>query len=362
MRRRSVAILGTVGVPGRYGGFETLADNLVQFHSRNEFPIDISVTCSSLARADRREHYHRARLHFVPLNANGATSIPYDVWSILSEGIRRTDVIVLLGVSGALFLPLSRIFFRSRIVTNIDGIEWKREKWNAVARAFLRASEWAAVRFSHAVIADNEGIADHVRRTYGSDCHVIAYGGDHAVGKTKSASLPDGLPKQFDLALCRIEPENNVEMILEAYSKLSDPLVFVGNWNNSSYGSALRERFGVCANLHLLGPIYDPAALQALRSWARLYVHGHSAGGTNPSLVEMMHFRIPVFAHGCSFNRYTTEEKARYFETAGDLCSLVQSLSPDDASEIGDAMKEIALRRYTWDRIGEAYFDLIKRA
>lgn len=359
---RKIALLGTVGVPGCYGGFETLAENLVRFHAERERVEELTVWCSSAASEDRPATFETARLRYVSLSANGIQSIPYDALSLLDAVRTRHDRILLLGVSGALMLPLIRLISKVRILTNIDGIEWKRAKWNAAARAFLRVSEWAAVRFSHAVIADNEGIADHVRETYGSDCHVIAYGGDHAVANVNSTPLPNGLPRHFALALCRIEPENNVEMILDAYSKLSDRLVFVGNWNNSSYGMELRNRFGDCPNLHLLDPIYDPGALKALRSQASFYVHGHSAGGTNPSLVEMMHFGIPVFAHGCVFNRYTTEEKARYFETAEDLCSLVQGLSPDDASEIGSAMKEIALRRYTWGRIGEAYFDLLERA
>jgi glycosyltransferase involved in cell wall biosynthesis len=267
---------------------------------------------------------------------------------------------LLLGVSGALALPLVRLFSKAYIVTNIDGIEWKREKWNGVARLYLRASEWAAVRFSHAVIADNQAIADHVRDLYGGDCHVIAYGGDHALSHAGEGEAPAGLPDNYALALCRIEPENHVHTILKAWAQLDKSLVFVGNWANSAYGRELKARYADEANLHLLDPVYEPGALYALRARASIYVHGHSAGGTNPSLVEMLHFGIPVLAHGCVFNRHSTEGKARYFESPTDLIREVRALKPEYAAAIGADMLEIAQRCYTWDRIGEAYFALLE--
>lgn len=254
-----------------------------------------------------------------------------------------------------------RLFSRAHIVTNIDGIEWKREKWNGLARAFLRASEWLAVRFSHEIIADNQAIAEHVRDSYDSDCHVIAYGGDHAVAQIGVGSAPEGLPERYALALCRIEPENNVHTILEAWAELDTPLVFVGNWANSPYGRELKERYASFANLHLLDPIYDPGTLCELRARTSVYVHGHSAGGTNPSLVEMMHFGIPVLAHGCTFNRNSTEGKARYFESSSDLIYQVQTLTPQEGALIGAEMIDIARRLYTWDHIGKAYFALLER-
>ena len=356
-----IALLGTVGVPGRYGGFETLAENLVRFHTRTGHAARLTVWCSGKDNPTHPEHFESADLCYVNLRANGVQSIPYDAISLWQAVRSGHDQIVLLGVSGALALPLIRLISRARIVTNIDGIEWKREKWSLLARAVLRSSEWAAVRFSHEVIADNQAIADHVGDTYGSDCHVIAYGGDHALKHADEAEAPAGLPKCYALALCRIEPENNVHVILEALDGLGTPLVFVGNWDNSAYGRDLKMRYGNRPNLHLLDPVYEPGALHALRARSSVYLHGHSAGGTNPSLVEMMHFGVPVLAHGCAFNRHSTEGKARYFETPTELADLLCSLDPDAAARIGADMREIAQRRYTWDHICKAYFELLER-
>ena len=355
-----VAILGTVGVPGRYGGFETLAENIVRCHDREPRAFDLAVVCSADAYPDRPPLFGGAALRYVPLDANGVQSIPYDVCSLL-QSVRRGDrAVILLGVSGALALPLIRLVSRMRIVTNIDGIEWRREKWRGVARFVLRASEWAAVRFSHAVVADNRAIADYVRQSYGRDCPVIAYGGDHAV-EIPPGAAPEGLPRPgYALALCRIEPENNVDMILEAFSTLPDRrLVFVGNWDRSAYGRELRTKFAAFPNLTLMDPVYEPAQLRRVREGASVYVHGHSAGGTNPSLIEMMHFGVPVLAFNCLFNRFTTEESARYFSSASELADLDSDLPAEDSAAIGAKMKEIAGRRYTWDVIYRQYSEVL---
>lgn len=355
----TITINGIVGVPASYGGFETLAENLVRYHVTQGLSDSLNVYCSGPAYANKPRYYLSAKLHYLPLSANGAQSIPYDIWSLISAVLRGTDRILLLGVSGAVALPVVRWLSRARIVTNIDGIEWRREKWRGVAKWFLRFSEGLAVRFSHEVVADNAGIAEYVRETYGRDCHVIAYGGDHAV-QVAPKPYAGSLPERYAFALCRIEPENNVDMILEAFSRQTAvPLVFIGNWDNSAYGKGLRARFGGLTHLHLLDPIYDVGVLRHLRERAILYVHGHSAGGTNPSLVEMMHFGVPVAAFDCVFNRHTTDGKAWFFASADQLAGLVESSSADAARENGAAMLGLARERYTWDAIGAAYFRLL---
>ncbi|WP_415182075.1 DUF1972 domain-containing protein [Phaeovulum sp.] len=358
-----IAILGTVGVPGVYGGFETLAENIVRQHQGQGRPEGLTVYCSARAYPDRPRRFLSAGLRYLPLSANGVQSIPYDIWSLFDAARRGTDTALLLGVSGALALPLLRLFPRGRrmrVVTNIDGVEWKRDKWRGLARLILRLSERAAVRWSDVVVADNQAIADHVAQTYGAGCHVIAYGGDHALATPPEAAADPQLPERYALALCRIEPENNVAMILAAFAAMPDqPLVFVGNWSASDYGRSLRAAYAGRANLHLLDPVYEPARLRALRDRAWLYVHGHSAGGTNPSLVEMMHFAIPVLAHGCAFNRHTTEGLARYFTTSSELSETLPLIDAPSAAMIGADMGRIARARYTWEKIGGAYFALI---
>lgn len=361
MQNLRIAVLGTVGVPANYGGFETLVENLVRYHSAHLLPEVLTVYCSGKSYPEQSPSYLSASLRYVDLNANGAQSIPYDIVSLFSAIWRRSDVILLLGVSGAIALPLVRLFSSARIVTNIDGIEWRREKWQGLAKTFLRFSEKMAVRFSHEVISDNGAIAAYVREAYGVESHVIAYGGDHAVAIPPVSVAEYGLPDDYAFAVCRIEPENNVHMVVEAFAQSPDRnLVIVGNWNNSEYGRDVKQRYAAHTNIYLLDPIYDLGKLHSLRSHAQLYVHGHSAGGTNPSLVEAMHFGRPVLAFDCSFNRSTTEDKALFFSDATSLAALLTTLSPAQAEQVGATMLEIAQRRYTWEIVARQYFSLLE--
>lgn len=357
---RNITIIGTVGVPGQYGGFETLADNLAIFHETEQENSCLSIYCSSKAYPKpRRSSYRTATLRYLPLHANGIQSIAYDILSMVSAILHGSNRLLLLGVSSALGIPALRLCPWVRIVTNIDGIEWKRAKWSWLARKFLKLSESIAVKYSHVIIADNQVIADYVLQTYGRVAEVIAYGGDHALNEPPVLDASMELPDSYALALCRIEPENNVGVILEAWSKLERPLVFVGNWNDSAYGVDLRVRFADHPMIHLKDPIYDPSSLRALRDRATLYIHGHSAGGTNPSLVEMMHFNIPVVAWDCNFNRHTTQNAAVYFKTTNHLVSVVNELEHKECVKIGAEMRTIAQDQYCWDQIASKYFKIL---
>ncbi len=360
MEIKKITIVGAVGVPANYGGFETLTENLVKYHNSFLLSESLNVYCSSKSYPSREAVFLSADLRYIPLSANGAQSVPYDMFSLALAVWSRSDVILLLGVSGAVALPLVRFLSPARIVTNIDGIEWRREKWSGLAKHFLRFSEKLAVRYSHEVIADNGAIAEYVKRSYGVDSRVIAYGGDHAVGVEAASVAEYCLPESYAFSVCRIEPENNVHLIVEAFSTLpTHPLVMVGNWNNSEYGRDVRRRFALHPNLFLLDPIYDIGKLKTLRSSAVMYVHGHSAGGTNPSLVEAMHFGKPILAFDCDFNRSTTEAKALFFADASELKRLVETLFERVAHQVGEEMLEIAQRRYTWTVVAKQYFDCI---
>lgn len=357
---KKIAILGTVGIPGNYGGFETLAENLARYHLKYNIKLQFYVYCSKYSYNIRPSKFLNTFLTYIPFKANGIQSIFYDIYSIIHAWITGKDCILLLGVSGTIIIPFVKFFSSIRIVTNIDGIEWRREKWTGLAKIFLKFSEKIAVKFSDVVIADNQAIADYVQEEYSIDCHVIAYGGDHAVA---SNPIPFSIktPEHYALSLCRIEPENNVEMILTAFSELpSKNLIFVGNWTNSTYGIELKEKFQMFSNIFLFDPIYDLGILKDLRNRASIYIHGHSAGGTNPSLVEMMHFGIPIFAFKCDFNIFSTDNQANYFSTSDEIIEIVSSLSSDMLKKNASSMIAIANSRYTWDKIGKSYFKLLK--
>jgi glycosyltransferase involved in cell wall biosynthesis len=344
-----ISIIGTVGVPACYGGFETLVENLLD---ENEQDKNITVYCSSKNYATKVSKYKNAHLQYIPLNANGAQSIPYDIWSLCHAVFKGSDNILLLGVSGAICLPFIRLFSKVRIVTNIDGLEWKRAKWGRWVKAFLKYSEKLAVKYSDIVVADNKAIADYVNSEYGVESEIIAYGGDHAL--TGDLNLSDD---GYAFALCRIEPENNVELILEAFSQTNKKLKFIGNWDNSDFGHTMKGMYQQFDNIDIIDPVYDIKALFEIRQKCSFYVHGHSAGGTNPSLVEMMHFAKVIYAFDCNYNRASTEDKAQFFLDSQELIDLINGTHFSDNAK---HMKEIAERRYTWDIVKQQYFDLFK--
>lgn len=350
--RKRIDIIGIVGLPACYGGFESLVQNLVDFQSED---LLYTVYCSGKSYSVKPENYKGAVLKYLPLKANGSSSIPYDILSLMTSMFLKPDVVLVLGVSGCIFLPVFKLFSSARVVTNIDGLEWRRDKWGKLAKWFLKFSEKIAVKYSDVIIADNDAISNYVFQEYGLKSQVIAYGGDHAVEHKEVPKAKD----DYYFTVCRIEPENNINMILEAFSRTESKFRMVGNWNSSAYGRQLKEKYSCFNNIELLDPIYDIDILFEYRSKCRGYIHGHSAGGTNPSLVEAMHFTTPIIAFDCDFNRYSTEDSAFYFKNAEELYGLLNERSqalhfPED-DICAAKMKEIAMQRYTWENIAKKY-------
>ena len=344
-----VSIIGTVGLPACYGGWETLVDNIVKNKSAE---IDYTVYCSSKNYDIKKETYNDAKLVYLPVSANGIQSIIYDIFSMINCWFTKPNVMLVLGVSGCIFLPVFRIFTKSKIVVNVDGIEWKRGKWGPFAKFFLKLSEKLAVKYSDVVVADNNGIKNYITNRYGVKSKVIAYGGEHALIKK-----PSNKAKDFLFTVCRIEPENNIEMVLKGLINTKHRYKIIGNWDSSLYGIELKNRYSVYENIEIIDPVYDLDTLFQLRQDCKGYIHGHSVGGTNPSLVEIMHFSKPVYAYDCEFNRFTTENKALYFNDSSGLKTLLDT-SPEAFKN--DELKEIAMRRYTWDIVTKQYEELYK--
>ncbi|HBE5951532.1 TPA: glycosyl transferase, partial [Escherichia coli] len=205
------------------------------------------------------------------------------------------------------------------------------------------------------VITDNQAISDYVLEEYGNTSSVIAYGGDHSL-ITSAVNLPK-YSAPFYLTICRIEPENNIHIILEAFSQTNHNLKLIGNWHSSIYGKELFEKYSRFSNIELIHPIYELEKLYVLRETCCGYIHGHSAGGTNPSLVEAMHFSKPVYAYDCIFNRFTTENGAFYFCNSQQLIRLLNDDSLNTCKN-AQLMKQIAMSRYTWKTITSQYEEL----
>lgn len=355
MNRKRVAVIGTMGVPAKYGGFETLVENIIGENVSDK--VEYTVFCSSKSYDIKPKFYKGAKLKYLPIKANGAQSTLYDIVSMLCC-LRGYDTVVILGVSGCLFLPVFRLLYHKRLVINIDGLEHRRAKWGKFAKKFLWKSEQMAVKYADVVIADNQGIADYVTEVYHRTPTLIAYGGDHAMRELTAERQQEILQRyglranEYAFTVCRIEPENNCHITLKAFAESGKPLLFVGNFDYSEYARNLRKEYEHYSNIIIQDALYDLDVLYALRVNCRWYIHGHSAGGTNPSLVEAMHFGRTVLAYDCVYNRATTDDRAYYWSTSEQL----QSLAIDDLlPSCDDAMKTLAHDRYTWQKIARQY-------
>ena len=350
-----VAIIGTVGLPANYGGFETLTEYLTKYLGDQ---YDFTVYCSSKSYLSRPKRHNNAKLIYLPLNANGIQSIPYDIISII-KALRYADTLLILGVSGCIVLPIVKLFSKKKIVVNIDGCEWKREKWGKLAKLFLRYSEKQAVNFSDIVVTDNKIIQEYVKNEYGKISELIAYGADHVKKVPLSQEMLDIYPflnEKYAFSVCRIEPENNLHIIIDAMIRKSTlSLVIIGNWKASKYGRDLYMRYSKFEHVHLLDPIYAQETLNQIRANCFIYIHGHSAGGTNPSLIEAMYLGLPIYAYKVSYNEETTAKSARYFSNSNELTQLINQSDEKSISKLGGAMKDIARKHYLWEKVSKQY-------
>lgn len=355
-KNKKVALIGSVGVPANYGGFETLVDNIIGDNCSEG--IDYTVYCSSKAYSKKLKKYKGAKLKYLPFKANGIQAIIYDAISIL-DALIYADILVILGVTSSFLLPLIKLFSTKKIIVNVDGLSFTRDKFSFFQRLYLKTSFRIAVKSADVIVADNKAIQEFIKDGFGKSAILIEYGGDHALGKnianeeliSREYSIEKG---KYAFSLCRIEPENNVHLTLEAFKLAGKPLVFIGNWDCNEYGKKLYKKYSKFDNIRLIKPIYDTNILSVFRSYASVYIHGHSVGGTNPSLVEIMFFNVPIISFDVIYNRYTTENKAHYFKDIEELKELIEKPSSFFIQNSLN-MNKIAIRRYTWSIISSKY-------
>lgn len=360
MRKQKVAIIGTNGLPGRYGGFETLTEYLT-IYLHEEF--DILVYCSSRSVKKGPKVFNGARLLYLPFKANGYQSVLYDIICIIHAWF-TADTLLILGNSGALIFPFKFITGK-RIILNIGGIDWARNKWSFWTRQFIRFSEWMCVKFSDIVITDNKHIQQLYKDKYNCDSVLIEYGGNHVHQiplKEETLIKYQFLRQPYILSVSRAQRDNNIHLLLEAFIKIpSRNLVVISNWQFSEYGNELITRYrNKYKNIHMIDAIYDLEILDQFRSNASLYIHSHSFCGTAPSLVEEMHLSVPIICFRSETNIETTENKGVYFDSIEELLLLLKNITEEEKESLVKNMKEIAERRYTWERISSLYANCLR--
>jgi len=360
-----LAILGTRGIPARYGGFETFAERLaIGLFGRG---FDVTVFCES-GESPAPDVFHGVKLRYVSAPALGPLqTILYDL-RCLWAARRGYDVVYMLGYGAAPFCLIPRLW-NTAVWINPDGLEWARAKWGFFAKCYFRLMEWASLHAANRIIADAEAIAMSLASRHGKlpTCTVIPYGCDVIETPPPAELLSEWslVPESYYLVVCRLEPENHVLEILQAFQRSSSnrQLIVVGNhFIETGYVAQ------ICAvqdpRIRLIGTVYDQAKLTCLRYHSFAYMHGHSVGGTNPSLLEAMGCGNLIFAHDNPFNRETLGPCGYYFANAPELTQAIDRAEQEhtELMRLREASRSRTRENYSWLHIISKYASLLEKA
>jgi len=357
-----VALVGTRGVPARYGGFETAAEEIGR--RLVERGLRVTVYCRTARDEPREQRFLGMELvHLPALRKRSLETLSHTGLSVGHLLAHRVDAAILFNAANSPWLPGLRAA-RIPVATHVDGLEWKRAKWGPSGQRYYRTAESLAVRWSDALIADAVGIQDYYRAEFGVPTELISYGAPRLADLPATRLAELGLePQGYHLVVARFEPENHVDLVVEGYvaSGAGLPLVVVGS---APYADDYTARVHALADgrVRLLGGVWDAELLDTLYAHARTYLHGHSVGGTNPSLLRAIGAGTATVAYDVGFNREVLREDGRYFATPSDVAAQVEAAEadPDDCLRRGKALAVRALD-YDWDVVADRYEDLARR-
>lgn len=349
-----IAMIGTRGVPARYGGFETAIEEVgSRLAARGH---EVIVFCRG---AEERLPSYRGMtlVHLGAMKRRTLETLSHTTASVLHSSLKGVDAALLFNAANAPLLPILRAR-KVPVATHVDGLEWKRAKWGPLGKRYYRTAEALAVRWSDALIADADAIAAYYEHQFAVPSRVIAYGAPDLAGTGSSRLEEQGLESRgYHLVVARFEPENHVLEIVREYvrSAATKPLIVVGS---APYADEYTEAVRQAADdrVKLLGGVWDQDLLNELYANCLTYLHGHSVGGTNPSLLRAAGAGAPTLAYDCVFNREVIGEAGRFFRAVGSLAELIGEAErdPDTFVEMGASLHE-ASRRYSWDEVAVQY-------
>lgn len=361
MKDKRLTVLGIRGLPANHGGFETFAQYLCMFLISRGWEIQVYCQEGGVGKIYETDWQGIKRIH-IPVEGEGPLgTVIFDLKSVL-HARRYKGLHLTLGYNTACFNVVQRLFGITNII-NMDGIEWKRQKWGAVAKLWFRINESLACYLGDHLIADHPGIEDHLAtRVSRQKMTMIPYGASDVGGADESVLVEFGLAKErYTVIIARPEPENSILEIVEAFSAKprSYDLVVLGSFLSSN--PYHRKVLSAASDgVIFLGAIYDSHKVAALRFFSRFYIHGHQVGGTNPSLVEGLGAGCAILAHDNKFNRWVAGDGAIYFKNKFDLSMFFEHQILDERIVIKkrDAAKRRFLDSFQWNQVLSKYESL----
>ncbi len=343
-----IGIIGTRGIPNEYGGFEQLAEKLSVGLYKDGHEVIVYNSHKHSYQQKKFNGVDIVHCYDAEYLLGTAGQFIYDFNCIMDARKRNFDVLLFLGYTSSsvwgMLYPKNTV-----IISNMDGLEWKRKKYSKPVRFFLKYAERLAVKFSHYFIADSIAMHSYLKNKYNIHCEYIAYGAEIFTDEKEELLAQYNLsPKDYFMLMARMEPENNIEMILDGFhqSGSNKKFIVVGNTNNK-FGKRMLKKFGADSRIVFAGAIYDNKVTHTLKYNCPLYFHGHTVGGTNPSLIEAMASQVLIAAHDNLFNRAVLDENGYYFNSASDVKQLVEKVSP--------AVKEETMTYNNYEKIKTAY-------
>jgi glycosyltransferase involved in cell wall biosynthesis len=357
-------MVGTRGVPARYGGFETCVEEVGWRLAEAGHEVVVYCRTTGSDTPERPREYRGMQLvHLPAAPRRSLETLSHTALSVAHLMAHPADAVLLFNAANAPMLPALRLRGLP-VATHVDGLEWKRAKWPPMGRRYYRLAESLAVRWSDALIADAKGIREYYDLEFGVPTELITYGAPviEPQHPQRLAEL-DLTPRRYHLVVARFEPENHVDVIVEGYaaSDAELPLVVVGDAPYSDEYTA-RIKGAADKRVQFLGSVWDQSLLDELYANAFTYQHGHSVGGTNPSLLRAIGAGAATDAFSVSFNREVLGDAGRYWSTAADVATLVEAAEADrDGTRRRGEQCRARAGRYQWSDVAAEYEDLCRR-
>jgi glycosyltransferase involved in cell wall biosynthesis len=355
-----IAIIGTRGVPARYGGFETCAEELsVGLVNKGHKVI---VTCRKYLYPEKFKYYKGVKLIYLPsIRGKFTDTFSHTFLSILRVLFESPDIILIFNSANSPFAIIGKISGK-KIVINVDGLEWKRKKWNIIGKIYFKFCEILSCILGDAIVSDSKEIKKYYKRKYGKETIYIPYGAYFYESKKPEILEKYGVKKRkYFLIASRLEPENNQDKAVEAFQKVkTDKLLVIAggaNWK-SPYVKRLKNTND--KRIIFLGPVYHPGHIEELHANAFAYIHGNEVGGTNPALLKAMGSGNCIICFDVPFNREVLGDCGFYFKDVNELKEKIEYLlkNPEVVERYGKMARERTEKLYRWEKIIDDYENL----
>ena len=376
---KNIIIIGSRGYKFEYGGWETFVTNLIDNYHDSNTCFYVPELSFDNTKKDREENGVKIHPIYIPPQGN-ATMLTFAIKAVLyykkyiKENNLDNVIMYILGCRvGPMFTFIHKKLNRMgvKIIINPDGLEWTRDKWNYLIKQYFKLSERTMVKSSNAVVCDSMAIKDYIDNKYHVNSNYIAYGA--YLKKDNSLNIKDFYKKydikDYYLFVGRFVPENNIEYIIKEYMKtnINKDLVIVSNVEKNKFYNDLvnKTNFLNDKRIKFVGGVYDQDLLRQIRINAKGYIHGHSAGGTNPSLLEALSTTKINILYDVVYNKEVGENNVFYFtkedNSLKNVIEKVEKLTKEEIDKYGNLCKERIKNNYTWEIVANKYKELFKR-